>query len=1010
MQQFFLLAALALPAAPVPAPVADPGLPTPPHQKLPWTPPKSDVPETFVTAAAKLFDLGLADPRGCEYRAVTLHCPSRWTDDPVVRTNAWVLPGGIGARRFAVCWDGLVYPVSEVGAPADLTADIRAAVKRHDQNAADHGLGANGWRQSDLYKSDLPKKHDSWLAETAVALLLRLGEGAAADDLWKTSRASGGPDEEDHYVVLADEWTTRLFERGLIAFLSGDDRFSLANFQALTSADRAIGAELKARDWRPKQDNNRRAFQFRDQLPALTADLKRRAATFPRKPIVCFGPGRHPDRAVRISALIDRLDDVSGGQWVYPGGAYLAGSLVVQALEHEGADAVEAVLKEMRADTRLTRTIEFGQDYWPGTVQGVSKPLMEVLKHSDFYPTGQDVSRVSPDDLITAVRARLARPEANLPLAERWFHRLADDEAGSDEWCRAAEALTEKEGNGLWSSDTANWQGLYRPQFPLDDNAKLVGESLRNRASPTLSALLSKRVGQATDVELSARLAFSLAKWGLDAAKPILAQLTSRCRGGKAATFLKLVSIRADAGDTDALNEFASWIATAAPKELWPSADPFELMIKYGDHPAIAKVADQLFGDPKSPWQPAGVTEEREMYRTSIMTSFGLLRFPSFRATIAEMLGDKTVIGTVKVEDWQIDIHKGNRTEGRSLSSADAPAGYEGPVRLCDYVADRSSTGVIGAPRFELYWPEARRDATVAAMAEFLRDHGPLIRGYGRRHAWVAFPQRKQPATRAEAAKHDAVFSLEGLGPTRIVDLPQTPTAGKWVTHRDLPIRQRFIREGKLAVERGFFQDGFIVQAEEVQINGRWQRYYGFEGANRIAKVPAQEIEFVANDYYRYRRWLRFTGKFEARLAPPKGMVDPDELGPPRRLLGKSIPVRLTVRNAAALPESVPDFSRHIQLKAWYSPAIIARQGMLVPAADQDAGWHDVAAKAGEFSQVIVGRKLNPGEELTIADIDLSAWFDLNRPGFYRVRLTTTEAADVGGEPIVFSLGTPRRP
>jgi hypothetical protein len=47
---------------------------------------------------------------------------------------------------------------------------------------------------------------------------------------------------------------------------------------------------------------------FLKQLPALLADQERRAKAR-LVPIVCIGPGRHPNRAKRIAALIAGLAD-----------------------------------------------------------------------------------------------------------------------------------------------------------------------------------------------------------------------------------------------------------------------------------------------------------------------------------------------------------------------------------------------------------------------------------------------------------------------------------------------------------------------------------------------------------------------------------------------------------------------------------------------------------------------------------------------------------------------------
>ncbi len=45
-------------------------IPDPPGQGLPWTPPATKLPRSLIDATDALFDLGAADPRGCEYREV----------------------------------------------------------------------------------------------------------------------------------------------------------------------------------------------------------------------------------------------------------------------------------------------------------------------------------------------------------------------------------------------------------------------------------------------------------------------------------------------------------------------------------------------------------------------------------------------------------------------------------------------------------------------------------------------------------------------------------------------------------------------------------------------------------------------------------------------------------------------------------------------------------------------------------------------------------------------------
>lgn len=110
--------------------LASESIPAPPQQSAAWKATETKLPEEFVSATATLFQQGLADPRGCEYReieVVTGGSLPPWTGR-ILKTNGWVIPDtGKQRQRFGVCWNGLVYPLASVGEPADLRADAQTA-------------------------------------------------------------------------------------------------------------------------------------------------------------------------------------------------------------------------------------------------------------------------------------------------------------------------------------------------------------------------------------------------------------------------------------------------------------------------------------------------------------------------------------------------------------------------------------------------------------------------------------------------------------------------------------------------------------------------------------------------------------------------------------------------------------------------------------------------------------------------------------------------------------------
>ena len=87
-------------------------LPRPPRQAEKWTPPATTLPRFLVSATAALFDQGLADPRGCEYRSIQVMAGKVWGGRrQIASTSGWVLPAQESKRpEYAITWSGLVYP------------------------------------------------------------------------------------------------------------------------------------------------------------------------------------------------------------------------------------------------------------------------------------------------------------------------------------------------------------------------------------------------------------------------------------------------------------------------------------------------------------------------------------------------------------------------------------------------------------------------------------------------------------------------------------------------------------------------------------------------------------------------------------------------------------------------------------------------------------------------------------------------------------------------------------
>jgi len=133
-----LLASSVHAVVPPPASGTDPEPPTPPRQSAPWTPVPSKLPPKLISAASHLFQVGLGDPRGCEYREIVLArrgsvaSPLSLPEgrDKTLDCHGWVLPATAPHdQRFAICWSGVVVPVARIGEPASLRGDVLQAIK-----------------------------------------------------------------------------------------------------------------------------------------------------------------------------------------------------------------------------------------------------------------------------------------------------------------------------------------------------------------------------------------------------------------------------------------------------------------------------------------------------------------------------------------------------------------------------------------------------------------------------------------------------------------------------------------------------------------------------------------------------------------------------------------------------------------------------------------------------------------------------------------------------------------
>jgi hypothetical protein len=1015
-------------------------IPEAPGQHEAWTAPATKLPKFLVTATGLLFEQGVADPRGCEYREVEVG--NEWMG----KAHGFVLPERADASgRFVVCWDGLVYPALTVGAPANLDSDVNdlAAKLKQGRDAGEATRFNPGvcWSFSNERPSRFGFSGVDDRSPIKLCLLLRLGRADLAESLFAagTSWTPAGrvrdlTDYHISYTTLAVDWASSAFGWLVTAHMSGEDVIALdtarklAKFRDLTVARAdAMGFPRPDRPVEGRPGSVSR-FYFLTQLDELLRDHERRASVPARGPI----PKRGTDASVRIAALIRDLDQIDEQQMMSPGGAYPGHSPLVHALIAEGDEAVPPLLTVVESDNRLTRSVSNGRG---GSLQRFVHPVSEaaiaaligILKTHEFDDrrfSGWTSHDPAARKALAASIRQYWEKTRSVPLVERWYRTLRDDSAGPARWLEAAVGIVEPQ----------IAPGMPRPKRGTQP---MPGEPLRGGRDPSVTALITRRV---TDIERTAnpqspydqafasacRMGSILATWDKQASLQVLKQLMTQCRErsdhwlarndsgsfdrGLASYLAEFTDVRLELGDLGVLDEYASWLRTTTPKMLeYATYDVWKPLLAHHDHPALAAAAKWLFNDPNSPW--VGLVPEAHGLLSQPfdnLVASPLVVVPEFRSGVLARLADKAELGSVKRGKNGFIERKIKGLPTISSSATDrnfdgVAVDVEYPFRRCDFLASNLAE-LEGCPRFDLFWPEARRDEGVAACAAYLKRFGGLFTAEAPpgilyppgEMAHLKFHALDRQATPEDVAAGRAIFSLSGQGESRRANMPGFPQKARWLTLKDKPVVRVYQPAGSAeqVTRHGYDTDGYIWQAEEVRNGDRWERFYGFVGHHVVARAPAAEIEFASSPGPSPWCWT-LEGGLDARTA----LVEPGTI---RYEPGRPILVVIYIRNRKGLahasptefmrpgPDGKPALRQGVDLLLWRSTS----PGPSVSNARPDEPV--VPRQIAHFDAGGDSRSLAPLEPFEAMRFDLNDWFDVSQPGRYRFRLTFAADSGVG--------------
>jgi hypothetical protein len=381
----------------------------------------------------------------------------------------------------------------------------------------------------------------------------------------------------------------------------------------------------------------------------------------------------------------------------------------------------------------------------------------------------------------------------------------------------------------------------------------------------------------------------------------------------------------------------------------------------------------KLFVDPKSSLVPIPHS----------LVATPLIGVPAFRLELLRGLDDKAPVGTVEVQSVSGDsvsyrVHDASGYSGDFGSNDANPpkVGATSTFRMCDDYADGLAQ-IAGFPEFKPYWPEAKRDETIAACKALLARYGDALKDratdpyapgfFEPAKAAFRFEPLDHPATPDDVKAGRAIFSIEG--PSKIWKMPSYPFGPAW-------------------------------QAEETLVDGKWTRYYGAIRNGHAEKIAARDMDFPSV----LSGGASVTKQIRAEL------VDLQEFDrsqfnftfAKRRFLptGQPLPIHIEVGNhngeAQPVPATLilpPDSGRAvlpagITLALSYSPKLPPRiQRIGDP--EFDFGTFESVPPCSEVTVTPTtstpSGKLQPMEVQTVFSGDLRDYFDVSRPGTYRI-------------------------
>jgi hypothetical protein len=478
-------------------------------------------------------------------------------------------------------------------------------------------------------------------------------------------------------------------------------------------------------------------------------------------------PASVTNRAERVAALIDQLENIPGQD-----GYDLLKSPIVQALVREGWDAAPPLIQCFEKDDRLTRIVPVaraGGGSWQSRAErrivGVREPayvaLENILETGEFelerYATETTQEKQERCRRAADAMRQYWNKYQGLSREERLFSILKDDRA---QLVQAASILVQPTNQLIVLLHRYTvWSAVpWKLPISLDDHSPMYGESLRSRTNPSVTDLfvdrihdLSHEISQIGDdaapLNEACSLAFCLARWDRPAAVKQAAilcaisfQKLSPTNSSSLSSHMTLssqlpalVDLRAKAGDSNALSEYAAWLTAMNPQQYsWQIKEILHPLAEFPDDAAWNPVWKTLFEDENSSWYrllwkfSCRETNDWTSHYFNVEEFFAtpIINHPEFRSFVVRLLHEMSPGGKIigdKGGYWLNQDLSTNRRFGYTVETPYPAADLNGiSFRTCDFYAWLLSNRIVGAPEFQLYWPEARKDAAIDSLERLL--------------------------------------------------------------------------------------------------------------------------------------------------------------------------------------------------------------------------------------------------------------------------------------------------